>query len=170
MSVIWLKLWQHVWQSLKPLVKGFGSSPTEFKVEIWRTKYLNSWYVYSLACLRHWNKRFGGLKNAVLSQRIGYNSAGCRTSVRDDCALPILPCSKPGCEGIAWKNKRPNIALAVGRFWIRAAETPVNWPMKFIKGWKDKMKSSHRNSKSGIKFNSKIHTFLGAIRTWKIRP
>jgi len=42
MSVIWLKLWQHVWQSLNLLVKGFGSSPTEFKVEIWRAKYLDS--------------------------------------------------------------------------------------------------------------------------------
>ncbi len=29
MSVIWLKLWQHVWQSLKLLVKVFGFSPTD---------------------------------------------------------------------------------------------------------------------------------------------
>lgn len=34
MSVIWLKPWQHVWQSLKQLVKDFGSSPTEFTMEV----------------------------------------------------------------------------------------------------------------------------------------
>ena len=34
MSVIWLKLWQHVWQSLKPLVKDFGSSSTECTMEV----------------------------------------------------------------------------------------------------------------------------------------
>jgi hypothetical protein len=34
MSVIWLKLWQHVWQSLKPLVNDFGSFPTECTMEV----------------------------------------------------------------------------------------------------------------------------------------
>jgi len=34
MSVIWLKLWQHVWQSLKPLVNDFCSSPTECTMEV----------------------------------------------------------------------------------------------------------------------------------------
>ncbi len=34
MSVIWLKPWQHVWQSLKLLVKDLGSSLTEFTMEV----------------------------------------------------------------------------------------------------------------------------------------
>jgi len=62
---------------LKPLVNDFGSFQPN----------------------PQWNKRFGGLKNAILSQRIGYRSAGCRTSVRADCALQILPCSELGGEG-----------------------------------------------------------------------
>jgi hypothetical protein len=32
--VIWLELWQNVWQSLKLLVKDFGSSPTEFTMDV----------------------------------------------------------------------------------------------------------------------------------------
>ena len=100
MSVIWLKLWHHVWQSVKPLVKDFGSSPTEFTMEVLEEMNLSTpdasipWRTCA-----HWDKRFGGLKNAVLSQRIGYSSAGCRTSIRADCALQILPSSEPGCEG-----------------------------------------------------------------------
>jgi hypothetical protein len=34
MSVIWLKLWPHVWQRLKPLVNDFGSFPTECTMEV----------------------------------------------------------------------------------------------------------------------------------------
>jgi len=45
------------------------------------------------------NKRFAGLKSAVLSQRKGYNTPYRRIPVRADCALRILPCSESGCEG-----------------------------------------------------------------------
>ncbi len=34
MSVIWLKPWRHVWQSLKLLIKDFGSPPTEFTMDV----------------------------------------------------------------------------------------------------------------------------------------
>jgi hypothetical protein len=34
MSVIWLKLWQHVWQSVKLLVKHLDSSLTEFTMDV----------------------------------------------------------------------------------------------------------------------------------------
>jgi len=34
MSVTWLKPWQRVWQSLKLLVKAFGSSPAEFTMGV----------------------------------------------------------------------------------------------------------------------------------------
>ncbi len=34
MSVTWLKLWRHVWQSLKLLVKGIDTSSTGFKMEV----------------------------------------------------------------------------------------------------------------------------------------
>ena len=34
MSVTWLKLWRHVWQSLKLIVKGIDTSSTGFKMEV----------------------------------------------------------------------------------------------------------------------------------------
>ncbi len=34
MSVTWLKLWRHVWQSLKLLVKSIDTSSTGFKMEV----------------------------------------------------------------------------------------------------------------------------------------
>ena len=61
----------------------------------------------------HVPRNNGGMKNAVLSQRVGHISAGCRSSVCADCALPILPSSEPGCKGEKTLYRNTDLYLAL---------------------------------------------------------